>query len=81
MMVITGERIQECADIYIGTKDDFEYNPKKEKQVLIDDLLHSKSYNNPKTVFVIVVSLRSSVMLCANSVIHLCLSRITETRT
>jgi hypothetical protein len=49
MMVITGERIQECADIYIGTKDDLQME--KEKHVLIDDLLNTKSYNNPTTVF------------------------------
>lgn len=54
-MIITGERIQECADIYIGTKDDFNYNPyiasQFDKHVLIDDLLNTNVYNNPKTVF------------------------------
>ena len=55
MMVITGERIQECADIYIGAKEDFEYNPyianQRDKHVIIDDLLNINSYDNPKTVF------------------------------
>lgn len=54
-MVITGERIQECADIYIGTEDDFKYNPyiarQTEKHLFIDDLSDINICDNPKTIF------------------------------
>jgi hypothetical protein len=42
MDIITGERIQELADVYIGHREDFEFNPRireqSEKHVYLDKL-------------------------------------------
>jgi hypothetical protein len=52
--VVSGERIQEIADIYIGTQDDFDFNPRirvqKSKQLLISSI--PTVYANPSVVFV-----------------------------
>lgn len=54
--IITGERIQDLCDIYIGNLSDFEYNPyilkQTHKQKLFDDFFKTKElYDNPKIVF------------------------------
>ena len=54
--IVTGERIQNCADVYIGNAEDFEFNPfitlQKNKQKLFSDLTKSNtSYDNPRIVF------------------------------
>ena len=53
-LIITGERIQQLAHIYIGHHVDFSYNPfikqQTDKQVLI--YLINKPFNNPPIVFV-----------------------------
>ena len=55
MNIITGELIQECADIYIGTPSDFAYNPRiavqTDKHLLLSDLFDATTYNNPRIVF------------------------------
>jgi hypothetical protein len=52
MDIITGERIQELADVYIGYREDFEYNPRireqSEKHVYLDKL---DTFDNPFVVF------------------------------
>jgi hypothetical protein len=52
--VITGEKIQELADVYIGDEIDFNYNPRieaqKSKHLLISDI--PSEYDNPAIVFV-----------------------------
>lgn len=52
--IVSGERIQEIADIYIGTQDDFNFNPRIHmqtgKQLLISCI--PAVYDNPATVFV-----------------------------
>lgn len=52
--VVSGERIQELADVYIGTQDDFDFNPRirvqTDKQLLIDSV--PDAYDNPAVVFV-----------------------------
>lgn len=51
--IITGEKIQQLADIYIGHIDDLNYNPiireQTNKHMNIDNI--TQSYNNPKIVF------------------------------
>lgn len=51
--IITGERIQQLADIYIGKQDDFEYNPliwnQSNKHVNLDSLI--AEYDNPSILF------------------------------
>jgi hypothetical protein len=55
MRLVTGELIQECADVYIGTVDDFAYNPyisqQKGKHLPINVLYSMSSYANPPVVF------------------------------
>lgn len=52
--IISGEKIQELADLYIGTAEDFLWNPRimeqPEKHQLIDDIC--PRFDNPKIVFV-----------------------------
>ena len=52
--IVTGEKIQELADVYIGDSVDFNYNPRiqlqKDKHLLICDI--PPKYNNPKVIFV-----------------------------
>ena len=51
--IITGEKIQQLCDIYIGKKEDFFYNPiikiQKQKHVCIEEI--HKEYNNPYIIF------------------------------
>ena len=51
--IITGERIQQLADIYLGTTDEFLYNPLIAKDIskhyVIDYI--QESFNNPRVVF------------------------------
>jgi hypothetical protein len=57
--IITGERIQNLCDIYIGNKPDFDYNPFIQKQThkhkLFDDCFSimrgEQQYDNPKMIF------------------------------
>ena len=52
-VIIKGEKFQELADIYIGTNDEFKYNPKilntKIKQIDINEIPYN--YDNPKLIF------------------------------
>jgi hypothetical protein len=52
---ITGERIQQCADIYIGNSSDFNWNPviahQPDKHKYISDFTSGEPYNNPGVVF------------------------------
>jgi hypothetical protein len=52
--IISGEKIQELADLYIGTADDFLWNPRimeqTDKHQIIDDI--HDGFDNPKIVFV-----------------------------
>ena len=54
MDIITGERIQELCDIYIGEQSDFDYNPriahKKQKHLTLQNIPYN--YDNPKYIFV-----------------------------
>jgi hypothetical protein len=51
--ILTGERIQQLADVYIGFPHDFHYNPfistQTHKQKNMDDILDN--YDNPRIVF------------------------------
>jgi len=51
--MITGERIQELCDIYLGLPEDFAFNPRirtqKSKQTNLDAL--TDSWDNPRTLF------------------------------
>jgi hypothetical protein len=51
--IITGERIQQLADIYMGKQEDFNYNPRiaqeTYKRVIITDI--SSTYDNPFMIF------------------------------
>ena len=53
LQVITGEKIQQLADIYIGTDDDFNYNPvifnQSHKHCNIHRL--TTAYDNPRIIF------------------------------
>jgi len=53
--IITGERLQDLADVYIGKEEDFEYNPyicyQTSKQLPIEWLQYNL-YDNPKIIFV-----------------------------
>ena len=52
--IISGEKIQELADLYIGTAEDFLWNPRimeqPDKHQIIDDI--HPGFDNPKIVFV-----------------------------
>jgi hypothetical protein len=52
--IITGERIQQLAQIYIGYSEDFDYNPviknQKNKQKLITSI--TEPFNNPYIIFI-----------------------------
>ena len=52
--VVSGERIQEIADIYIGMQEDFDFNPRirtqTSKQLLFGSI--PTVYDNPAVVFV-----------------------------
>lgn len=50
---ITGERLQAIADVYIGTKDDFMYNPVIMEQAHKHCLIHEidEPFSNPPIVF------------------------------
>jgi hypothetical protein len=51
--IISGEKIQELCDVYLGKDEDFSYNPRISKQLTkcinIDSI--SSSWNNPNTIF------------------------------
>jgi len=51
--IITGERFQQLASIYLGKKEDFDYNPiiakETHKHVIISDI--SNTYDNPYIIF------------------------------
>lgn len=53
--IVTGEKLQKIADIYIGDYNSFEYNPniqiEKHKQFDINQFKNITYYNNPKIVF------------------------------
>jgi hypothetical protein len=55
MRLVTGELIQECADVYIGTLEDFAYNPyisqQTGKHLQINVLYSMISYANPPIIF------------------------------
>jgi len=54
MNIITGEKIQEICDVYIGYEEDFKYNPRifqqKDKHMLFQNIPYE--YNNPKIIFI-----------------------------
>ena len=70
MRLVTGELIQECADVYIGTINDFFYNPyitrQTHKHLLLSDLYGMSSYANPPIVFCY-----SSLIKQLSSLIHI----------
>ena len=51
--IITGEKIQQLCDVYIGKQNDMNYNPliqnQKHKHLIIDTI--TTTYNNPKLLF------------------------------
>lgn len=51
--IVTGEKIQQIAQIYLGGEDDFKYNPRiweqKEKHVVIETIV--EEFENPSIVF------------------------------
>jgi hypothetical protein len=51
--IVTGEKIQQLCDVYLGFEDDFSYNPliknQPNKQVSFNNL--SSAYNNPYYIF------------------------------
>jgi len=53
MDIITGEKLQEICNIYIGHEEDFRYNPRifkqKEKHMLFQNIPYE--YDNPKIIF------------------------------
>jgi len=53
--IITGERIQQICQVYLGNKNCFNFNPvisqQFEKQVDIEKIFHNKHFNNPQVVF------------------------------
>jgi len=55
--IITGERIQDCADIFVGFEQDFQYNPYiyqiKNKHVYFHEFgkYDPNQYDNPKVIF------------------------------
>lgn len=55
MEIITGERIQNLADVYIGNTEDFCWNPtisiQTHKHKYFMDFFDGNEYDNPKTVF------------------------------
>ena len=52
-MIITGEKIQQLCDIYLGTNYDFNFNPlisiQTSKHLLIHEI--NTEYNNPYLIF------------------------------
>ncbi len=70
MRLITGELIQECADVYIGNIGDFLYNPyitcQPHKHLALSDLCGMSSYANPPIVFCY-----SSIIKQLSSIIHI----------
>jgi hypothetical protein len=54
--IITGEKVQQYANVYLGDKDDLYWNPvigaQKDKHVYIDRMiLLNQEYNNPRIIF------------------------------
>jgi hypothetical protein len=51
--IITGEKMQQICNVYIGTQDDFNYNPIIQKQTNKHLHIHNitQSFNNPKIIF------------------------------
>lgn len=55
--IITGEKVQQFADIYLGDSEDFNWNPviqrQNSKHVYLDMLINSNQveYNNPRVIF------------------------------
>lgn len=53
--IVSGEKIQETAEVYLGTTSDFEWNPyifnQKHKHKNIMEIIETTSYHNPKIVF------------------------------
>lgn len=53
MNIITGEKLQQLADIYIGNIEDLEYNPlirsQRDKHLELNSII--SPYNNPYTIF------------------------------
>jgi len=70
MRLVTGELIQECADVYIGTIGDFVYNPyitcQTHKHLVLSDLYGMSSYANPPIVFCY-----SSLIKQLSAIIHI----------
>lgn len=52
-MYISGEQIQEMADIYLGQEEDFKYNPRiwKQKNKLVYINTINKPFSNPRIIF------------------------------
>jgi hypothetical protein len=53
--IITGEKLQETADVYLGYEEDFQFNPRIsaqfEKCLSFDKFYNEKTYDNPRIVF------------------------------
>lgn len=52
-IIISGEKIQQLCDVYLGFPDDFEYNPiiKLQSEKCLDLNNINNSYDNPKLIF------------------------------
>ena len=52
-MIVSGERIQQLCDIYLGTNEDFNYNPLIKKQTFKHCIINNinNNYNNPYLIF------------------------------
>ena len=55
MNIISGEKLQELADVYLGLSDDFNYNPyinhQKHKHKNLFEINEVNKYDNPKYIF------------------------------
>lgn len=55
MIIMSGERFQEIADVYLGYREDFEFNPRifrqKEKHVDLSELNNKETFHNPPVIF------------------------------
>ena len=51
--IITGERLQELCDVYLGLPDDFHYNPRiaRQSNKCFDLNKLTEKWNNPKVIF------------------------------
>ena len=53
--IITGEKLQSIADVFIGSDSDYNFNPyissQIEKKKYLSDFNNGQPYNNPKIIF------------------------------